>query len=74
MPDVTSLSSPQLAALIRKCEAALFRGTSSHQDMLLLTEAERELLQREQAQLIEHLRASRGRFGDEERWFEHWGV
>lgn len=72
MLNVTSLSSPQLAALVQRCEAALFRGTSSHRDMLLLTEAERELLEREQAQLIQkrkreaRLSASRSRSGDED--------
>lgn len=39
----------QLHSTVRRCEAALLAGTSTHRDILDLIDAEREILRREQS-------------------------
>ncbi len=44
-------SNQQLIQFIARCEQAIFAGTSTHHDVLLLIDSERELKRREQERL-----------------------
>lgn len=46
-PGLRNLSTHELRRVVNRCEARLFAGTSSHQDVLLLIEGEAELRRRE---------------------------
>lgn len=47
MRNATSMALPDLERIVRRCEAALQAGTSTHRDVIDLIEAEREMLRRE---------------------------
>ena len=49
----------ELEGIVQRCEAALFAGTSSHRDVVLLVEAEREILRRAQRHFEASVRESR---------------
>ena len=49
----------ELEGIVRRCEAALFAGTSSHRDVVLLVDAEREILRRAQRHFEASVRESR---------------
>ena len=68
--DYTALSAGELEALVARCEGALFAGTSSHEDVVTLIDAEAELGRREKEAFKRlqrtgsQLRASRTGTGD----------
>lgn len=39
----------ELHGIVRRCESAIFAGTSSHHDLVALIAAEQEILRRERA-------------------------
>ena len=49
----------ELESIVRHCEAALFAGTSSHRDVVLLVDAEREILRRSRRHFEASVRDSR---------------
>ena len=49
----------ELEGIVRRCEAALFAGTSSHRDVVLLVDAEREIVRRAQRHFEASVRESR---------------
>ena len=49
----------ELEGIVQRCEAALFAGTSSHRDVVLLVDAEREILRRAQRHFEASVRQSR---------------
>ena len=59
MADFTLLSADGLEALITRCEGSIFMGTSTHQDIVVLIDAEAEVQRREQASFRRALHTER---------------
>lgn len=49
----------ELEGIVKRCEAALFAGTSTHQDVIMLVDAEREILRRARRHFEASVRDSR---------------
>ncbi len=50
------LPNEKLEAIVQRCERAIFAGTSTHHDVVVLIESEQELLRRQRLQLKQTLR------------------